>query len=68
MKYNQVDPYIDSFLSFEGLSNYSMVIIPHKSDWSPSDTLYVKDFIENGGLALVTTFITNEILDVDIVN
>jgi hypothetical protein len=68
MKYNPVGPYIESFTSFEGLSNYSMVIIPHKSDWSLSDTLYLKDFIENGGLALVTTYIPNEILDVDIVN
>lgn len=68
MKYNPVGPYIESFTSFEGLSEYSMVIIPHKSDWSLSDTLYLKNFIENGGLALVTTFIPNEILDVDIVN
>ena len=45
-----------------------MVIIPHKDNWSSSDILYLQNFIENGGLALVTTYIPTEILDVDIIN
>ncbi|MFX0204500.1 MAG: hypothetical protein ACFFDT_00830 [Candidatus Hodarchaeota archaeon] len=66
LKYNDLGNSLVPFTDFNDLSQFSMIIIPFKENWTPTEITYVTEFLNGGGIAFLTWYCPSELLSVTI--